>query len=118
MRQLSSDASVPKPAKPVSSDYVTDSPTMVDVGEEREEPGEEVGQQQDELAGLFSGMAVSGEKAPRPVRPTQPVHPVRRAKPSPSATRARKQEEQSAFGDLLGLVSGSPDCTHPHVSNF
>ena len=76
-----------------------------------EEPGEEGGgvvseERQDELAGLFSGMAVSGEKAPRPARPTQPVQPVRRVKPSPPTARMKKQcsAEQSAFGDLLGLV--------------
>ena len=103
--QLTSEASVPNPVKPVSSDYVTDNSSQL-----VEDPGEEVGmvseERQDELAGLFSGMAVSGEKSPRPSRPTQPVQPVRRVKPSPPTARMKKQrsEEQSAFGDLLGLV--------------
>ena len=102
--QLTSETSVPNPAKPVSSDYIADSSQLV------EEPGEEGGvvsdERQAELAGLFSGMAVSGENSPRPARPTQPVQPVRRIKPSPPTARMRKQrsEEQSAFGDLLGLV--------------
>lgn len=61
-------------------------------------------QSQEEMASLFSGMAVSGEKSPRPSRPTQPVQPVRRVKPSPPTARAKKQEQPSAFGDLLGLV--------------
>ena len=115
LMQLTSDVNVPKPAKQVSSDYVADSPSqnpIVDMGGEREEPGEEGSvvsdqQREDELSGLFSGMAVSGEKAPRPSRPTQPVQPVRRVKPSPPSARARKQQQhqqQSAFGDLLGLV--------------
>lgn len=104
--QLTSEANVPQPAKPVSSDYIADNSSQL-----VEEPGDEEGvvssDRQDEMASLFSGMAVSGEKAPRPTRSTQPVQPVRRVKPSPPTARMRKQpsEEQSAFGDLLGLVS-------------
>ena len=115
--QLTSDASVPNPAKPVSSDYVADSSSpnaMVDVGVEGEELVEEESdlQRQDEIAGLFSGMDVSGVKAPRQARPTQPVQPVRRVKPSASTTRGKKQrEESSAFGDLLGLVRWSNSST-------
>ncbi len=103
--QLTSETSVPKPA---SSDYTANNSSQL-----VEEPGEEGGvvnkERQDELAGLFSGMAVSGEKGPRPTRPTHPVQPVRRVKPSPPTARMRKQqsEEQSAFGDLLGLVRSS-----------
>ena len=109
LMQLTAE-NVPKPA---TSDFVSDSSTpqtaIVDVGEGEEgsEPTREgvIGaDQQQELASLFSGMAVSGEKAPRPMKPTQPVQPVRQAK-----ARVQKQqselEEQSAFGDLLGMVS-------------
>ena len=105
---------VPKPTKPVSSDTVTvtssQNPILDMGGEGGEEVEEHVDsgnqQQQDEPAGLFSGMAVSGERAPRPSRPTQPVQPVRQVKPSPPTSRVKKQqqEEPSSFGDLLGLV--------------
>ena len=102
---------VPRPVKPVSAELVADIPSQDapyngDNGELVQEGG--VTAEQEELAGLFSGMAVSGEKSPRPARPTQPVQPVqpvRRVKPSPPTARAKKQpQESSAFGDLLGLV--------------
>ena len=103
--QLTSEGNAPKPTS--SADYVIDNSSQA-----VEEGGEEGGggvvseERQDEMAGLFSGMAVSGEKSPRPARPTQPVQPVKRVKPSPPTARMKKQRsaEQSAFGDLLGLV--------------
>ena len=96
--------------KPPSSDFVSDNSTpqtsIVGVGEgEGNEPtreSEASAEQQQELASLFSGMAVSGEKAPRPMKPTQPVQPVRQAK---AKVQKQQPENQSAFGDLLGLVS-------------
>lgn len=103
--QLTAD-NTPNPA---SSDFVSDhsapQTAIVDMGEgEGSEPTREgvVSADQQQIASLFSGMAVSGEKAPRPAKPTQPVQPVRQAK-----TKVQKQqsEEQSAFGDLLGMVS-------------
>ena len=104
--QLTAD-NAPKPA---SSDFVSDSSapqtTIVDMGEgEGSEPTREgvvSADQQQEIASLFSGMAVSGEKAPRPVKPTQPVQPVRQAK---AKVQKQQSQEQSAFGDLLGIVS-------------
>ena len=104
--QLTSD-SVPKPS---SSELVADSgapqTAILDVGDEEGRDQIEEGVVSEELAGLFSGMAISGEKAPRPARPTQPVQPVRRVKPSPPRVKKQPSEEASAFGDLLGLVCG------------
>ena len=99
--------------KPVSTDMAANSAhqnaAILDMGDSEEQVKggvvSEEQEKQEELSSLFSGMAVSGEKAPRPSRPTQPVQPVRRVRPSPPSSRAKKQqEESSAFGDLLGLV--------------
>ena len=108
LMQLTAE-NAPKPVKQVSSEYASDIPSQDasfngESGEFVPEGG--VSAEQEELSSLFSGMAVSGEKSPRPARPTQPVQPVRQVKPSPPTLRSKKQlpEESSAFGDLLGLV--------------